>query len=159
MAVPGKSGTEINYALYDMTGDGLPELHVSTDISFSIHTIEDNHLITWYSGDRYCRPLNNGAILEKIESTGTSYCYSFLDSKGEIVLNVGFAEPPKGAKRNIYAYYFGTGDGDTLHDIEVSKREYKKLTKPFLAMKSDKIIWKHITDLDFSTDKNYPGIK
>ncbi len=152
MAVPGKAGTEISYALFDMTGDGLPELHVLTDISYSIHTIQDNQLITWYSGDRYCRPLNNGVILEKIESTGINYGYYFLDGEGEMYLCVGFARPPKGAKKGVYKYYFGTGGANSPHDyddIEVSKKQWKKLTKPYLAMSSDKIIWKHITDLDY----------
>lgn len=157
-AVPGKAGTEISYALFDMTGDGLPELHVLTDISYSVHTIQDDQLITWYEGDRYCRPLNNGAILEKIESTGIHYGYYFLDGKGEMCLCVGFSCPPKGAKKGIYKYYFGTGGGDSpidYDDIEVSKKEWKKLTKPFLAMSSDQIIWKHITDLNYLESYKY----
>lgn len=149
--VPGKTKDGIRYALFDMTGDGLPELHVLTDISYSIHTIENDQLITWYEGDRYCRPLNNGVILEKIESTGIHYGYYFLDSKGEMILCVGFSRPPKGAKKNIYKYHFGTGGADSPYDFNdsvVSKKKWDKLTKPFLAMASDKIIWKNITNFN-----------
>lgn len=152
VTVPGKAESEISYALYDMTGDGQPELHVLTDISYSIHTTRDNQLITWYEGDRYCRPLNNGAILWAKGSTGYHYGYYFLDGQGEMRLCVGFGRPPKGAKKGLYRYYFGTGGPDSpddYNDIDVSEKKWKKLTKPFLAMRSDKIIWKHITDLDF----------
>lgn len=152
VTVPGKPEAAISYALFDMTGDGQPELHVLTDISYSIHTIEDNQLITWFEGDRYCRPLNNGAILWAKGATGFHYGYYFLDGKGEMCLCVGFGCPPKGAKKGLYRYYFGTGgpnSPDDYDDINVSKKKWKKLTKPFLAMRSDKIIWKHITDLDF----------
>lgn len=139
--VPGKDENSISYALFDMTGDGFPELHILTDISYSIHTIKKNKLTMWYEGDRYNRPLNNGAILQKVESTGTHYSYIVLDSNGEEVICVGFSEPP-GSK---YKYLFSTGDDN----VELSKSDWDKLTKPFLAIGTDKIIWKDINNLDF----------
>ncbi len=45
LVVPGKMGDRIRYALFDMTGDGMPELHVQTDISYTIHTIENHQLV------------------------------------------------------------------------------------------------------------------
>lgn len=149
IAVPGEDDKELRYALYDMTGDGLPELHVLTDISYSVHTIRNGQLTEWFGGDRHCRPLNNGAILEKLESTGIHYGYTFLDQQGNERLVVGFSSPPKGAKKGVYQYFFGTGDGDDYHDITLSKKQWKKLTKPFLAMGDDQIIWKKANDLDF----------
>lgn len=142
VVVPGEAEDEIRYALFDMTGDELPELHVLTDISYSIHTMKSNQLLTWYVGDRYNRPLNNRAILQKVESTGISYSYIVLDSKGQEVLSVDFAEP---LGRFGEKYLFNTGDDD----IELSKSEWDKLTRPFLTIGSDKIIWKNINDLDF----------
>lgn len=139
--VPGEDDNGISYALFDMTGDGLPELHILTDVSYSVHTIENNQLITWYEGDRHNRPLNNRAILQKVESTGTHYAYIVLDSKGEEVFCIGFSEPP-GPKNK---YLFSTGDDD----IELSKSDWDKLTKPFLTIGSNKIIWKNIKNLDF----------
>lgn len=148
IAVPGEDNG-LRYAFYDMTGDGLPELHVLTDISFSIHTIKNGQLVEWFSGDRYCRPLNNGAICEKREATGIHYYYAFIDNEGK-ECGVGFSRPPKGAKTGgLYKYIFGTGDGDNFNEITVSKKEWKKLTKPFLAMRSDKITWKYVSKLDF----------
>lgn len=140
--VPEEAEDEIRYALFDMTGDELPELHVLTDISYSIHTIEDNQLITWYLGDRYNRPLNNRAILQTIESTGITYSYIVLDSKGQKVLDIGFHDPRGQRGKN---YLFST-DYDY---VELSKSEWDKLTKPFLSIGSDKIVWKNINDLDF----------
>lgn len=136
---------KIKYALFDMTGDGEPELHVHTGDTYSIHTIENNQLIVWYDGDRHGKPLNNGAILEKVESTGVHYGYTVFNSKGEKVLSVGFSKPPKGAIWSGYKYSFDTGNGD----VELSKKEWEKLTKPFLSVGSDKIVWKDISDLDF----------
>ena len=66
-----RKGNGVRYALFDMTNDGIPELHVLTDISYSVHTVEGKKLITWYEGDRYRRPLNNKAILGKTESSET----------------------------------------------------------------------------------------
>ncbi len=51
--------------MFDMTNDGIPELHVLTDISYSVHTVEGKKLITWYEGDRYRRPLIIKLYLEK----------------------------------------------------------------------------------------------
>lgn len=127
----------IRYALFDMTGDEIPELHILTDISYSIHTIENNHhLVEWFDGDRYCRPLNNRAILQEVELHDTGYIV--LDNKGEEVLCVSF-----GKSGNDYR--FSTG-GD---DVKLSKNQWEKLTQPFLAIGSDKIIWKDINNLDF----------
>lgn len=139
--VPEETEDGIRYALFDMTGDELPELHVLTDISYSIHTIENNQLITWYRGDRYNRPLNNRAILQKPETAGNVYAYKVLDSKGQEVLCISFAEPLEQPGKCL----FGTGD----EDIELSKSEWDKLTRPFLTIGSDEIIWKNINDLDF----------
>lgn len=139
--VPGKTEDGIRYALFDMTDDGLPELHVLTDISYSIHTVENNRLVTWYEGDRYNRPLNNRAILQKIVSTGTHYVYMVLNSKGEEILYIGFSEPPGSNGK----YLFNTGEDN----VELSKSEWEKLTKPFLSIGSDKIIWNDVNNLDF----------
>lgn len=135
--VPGKTEDGIKYALFDMTGDGLPELHVLTDISYSIHTIENNQLITWYEGDRYRRPLNNRAILEEVHNY---HGYIILDNKGEEVFSCAFV---KGGTKDTNL--FTTGDDY----IELSESDWDKLTRPFLSIGSDKIIWKNIGNLDF----------
>lgn len=147
--VPEETEDGIQYALYDMTGDGLPELHILTDISYTVHTVKNNRLIIWYQGDRYNRPLNNGMIFRYQESTGIHYVYLILDSNGEEILYVCFSKPSEYDKSDV-GYIFSTGDDyDYNRDVELSKEEWKKLTKKFLEMKSDKIIWENIDNLDF----------
>ena len=131
-----KTGNGVRYALFDMTNDGIPELHVLTDISYSIHTVEGKKLITWYEGDRYRRPLNNKAILGKTESSETYYEYIVLDNKGEEVFSCAFAKN----QRNICLF----SNGEDY--IKLSKRKWEKLTSPFLSIGSDKINWKNIND-------------
>lgn len=131
-----KTGNGVRYALFDMTNDGIPELHVLTDISYSVHTVEGKKLITWYEGDRYRRPLNNKAILGKTESSETYYEYIVLDNKGEEVFSCAFAKN----QRNICLF----SNGEDY--IKLSKRKWEKLTSPFLPIGSDKINWKNIND-------------
>ena len=131
-----KTGNGVRYALFDMTNDGIPELHVLTDISYSVHTVEGKKLITWYEGDRYRRPLNNKAILGKTESSETYYEYIVLDHKGEEVFSCAFAKN----QRNICLF----SNGEDY--IKLSKRKWEKLTSPFLSIGSDKINWKNIND-------------
>ena len=131
-----KTGNGVRYALFDMTNDGIPELHVLTDISYSVHTVEGKKLITWYEGDRYRRPLNNKAILGKTESSETYYEYIVLDNKGEEVFSCAFAKN----QRNIRLF----SNGEDY--IKLSKRKWEKLTSPFLSIGSDKINWKNIND-------------
>lgn len=136
--VPGETEDGIRYALFDMTGDGMPELHVLTDISYTIHTIENYQLVEWYHADRYNRPLNNGMILQNGASESGGDSYIVLDSNGMEVSCVWFG-------KNGNDYRFSTGG----EEIKLSKNEWKKLKKPFLAIGSDKIIWKDINKLDF----------
>ena len=131
-----KTGNGVRYALFDMTNDGIPELHVLTDISYSVHTVEGKKLITWYEGDRYRRPLNNKAILGKTESSETYYEYIVLDNKGKEVFSCAFAKN----QRNICLF----SNGEDY--IKLSKRKWEKLTSPFLSIGSDKINWKNIND-------------
>ena len=136
----GKWADEIQYALFDMTGDGVPELHVRTNISYSIHSIKNDDLVTWYEGDRYRKPLNNREILETVESTGISYYYEILDTEGNQVLGIGFSQRPGKYQK----YLYDTGNGD----VELSKKDWKKLTKAFLSIGSDKIVWKNINEMN-----------
>lgn len=79
-----KTGNGVRYALFDMTNDGIPELHVLTDISYSVHTVEGKKLITWYEGDRYRRPLNNKAILGKTEKWARAVIMGTLYEKNKM---------------------------------------------------------------------------
>lgn len=135
VAVPGETKGAIQYAFFDMTGDGLPELHVLTDISYSIHTMKDGRLVEWYQGDQYNRPLNNRMILQKTASE-TTEAYVVLDSEGKQTACFWFGE-------NKTDYRFSTGG----EEIQISKSEWKKLKKPFAKIGSDQIVWKDLTEL------------
>lgn len=141
IVVPEETEEGIRYALFDMTGDELPELHVLTDISYSIHTLENDKLVTWYQGDRYNSPLNNGMILWKGSSESAGECYMVLDSKGVEVSSVWFG-------RSGNDYRFDTGG----EYIKLSKSQWEKLKKPFMVIGSDQIVWKNISDIDFDVD-------
>jgi hypothetical protein len=137
---PGKTKDGILYTMFDMTGDGMPELHVITDISYTIHTIENNQLVEWYQGDRHNELLNNGMILQKAASESGGESYIVLDSGGVKVSSIWFG-------KNGNDYRFSTG-GET---ITLSKNQWKKLKEPFLEIGSDKISWKKI-GLDIKED-------
>lgn len=118
--MPGKTKAGIRYALFDMTGDELPELHVLTDISYAIHTIENNQLMVWYHGDRYNRPLNNGMIFRKGDSESSGDGWIVLDSKGAEVCWFWF-----GKSGNDYRFSTSTGD----EDIKLWKNQWEKMKK------------------------------
>lgn len=139
--------TQIRYALFDMTGDEWPELHVLTDGGYSIHTIRNDRLLTWYTGDKRQRPLNNRAVLERVESTnGTHYAYIVLDNKGKDFFVARFSEPRRGSKTK---HLFSIGN-DYDADVKLTKADWDKLTEPFLSIGSDQIIWKEIRKKDGS---------
>ena len=78
------------YALYDMNGDGTPELHTTTG-GYALFTFIDNEVVLWYIGATYCLPLQNGAILYSRPGAHnqTYYQYTELDTEGNEVF---FAE-------------------------------------------------------------------
>lgn len=139
-----ETDSEAEYALFDMTGDGLPELHVLAD-GYSIYSIEGGQLVTWYEGDQYERPLNNGTVLRTVDDgADTEYEYIVLNDMGEKVVSFVFTE---GAADR---YLICTGDKSKRSDyVALSKKQWDKLTKPLLAVGSDQIDWKAIDDLDF----------
>ena len=62
-----------------------------------------------------------------------------LDRDGNRVLGIGFSQPPGKSQK----YLYDTGSGD----VELSKKDWNKLTKPFLSIGSDKIVWKNINKI------------
>ena len=52
------------YILFDMNGDGIPELHYRDGgIIYMIFSYYEQQVYLWYDGINYEKPLNNGAIL------------------------------------------------------------------------------------------------
>lgn len=80
------------YALFDMNGDGIPELHLRpiTGGSYAIFTYFDGQITLWHDGPDYESPLNNGAILYERDGaapTHINYYYLVLDSDGNKISN------------------------------------------------------------------------
>jgi len=135
------------YALFDMNGDGIPELHlrpILNAVYYAIFTYQDGKVILWYMTTHYCYPLNNGAIFyERIgipELTAYKYiildfygyeCYEIPFYKSEEILD-GDAEYP-----GIYNY-----DG-----LDISKEMWDSLTEKLFAVKSDLIEWNNIGNI------------
>ncbi len=124
------------YALLDINGDGIPELHTRSYV-YDIFTYQNDtvkHLCSTpaiHMGDAYV--LENGALLSYQNTTGTTYQYYTVDSEG-----------------NTTAITFFDGEGTTgevsnerfmFQNKDVSKDEFKELTKAFLSYKKTKLAW------------------
>lgn len=120
----------IEYTLADMTGDGVPELHVIGRVSYLIITENSDTLQIWYHGTAYEKLLNNHAILYTRYGTGVYHKYIEFSDNGDYE-ETDFSVLSMNEDETLY--FFG--------EDEVSQAEYEKLVLPFLAMKEDKIKW------------------
>lgn len=135
------------YALFDMNGDGIPELHLRPVVggSYLIFTYLDGQIVLWHSGPDYESPLNNGAILYERDGaapTHINYYYLVLDSNGNEISKVNFSKyhsVDESGKTESADY-----DVFMMEDKEVSEEEWNSLTKDYLSNSSDLIVWKEI---------------
>ena len=135
------------YALFDMNGDGIPELHLRPVVggSYLIFTYLDGQIVLWHSGPDYESPLNNGAILYERDGaapTHLNYYYLVLDSNGNETSKVNFSKyhsVDESGKTESADY-----DIFMMEDKEVSEEEWNSLTKDYLSNSSDLIVWKEI---------------
>lgn len=132
------------YALFDMNGDGIPELHLRPIIggSYAIFTYIDGQIVLWHNGPDYESPLNNGAILYEREGAAPAhinYYYLVLDSDGNEISKVYFSKYHSVDKSGLTE----SADYDVFMfgDKEVSKDDWVSLTNEYLSNKSDLIIW------------------
>ncbi|BCJ92695.1 hypothetical protein acsn021_02640 [Anaerocolumna cellulosilytica] len=135
------------YALFDMNGDGIPELHLRPIAggSYSIFTYLDGQIVLWHNGPDYESPLNNGAILYERDGaapTHVNYYYLVLDSQGDEISKVYFSK-----------YHSVDESGTTestdyevfmFEDKEVSKDEWNSLTDEYLSHSSELIVWNEL---------------
>lgn len=135
------------YALFDMNGDGIPELHLRPVVggSYLIFTYLDGQIVLWHSGPDYESPLNNGAILYERDGaapTHINYYYLVLDSNGNETSKVNFSKyhSVDDSGKTESAEY----DVFMMEDKEVSEEEWNSLTKDYLSNSSDLIVWKVI---------------
>ena len=135
------------YALFDMNGDGIPELHLRPVVggSYLIFTYLDGQIVLWHTGPDYESPLNNGAILYERDGaapTHINYYYLVLDSNGNETSKVNFSKyhsVDESGKTESADY-----DVFMMEDKEVSEEEWNSLTKDYLSNSSDLIVWKEI---------------
>lgn len=127
------------YALFDMNGDYIPELHVFSAMGYEIFTCMDNELIHWASFNAWSRPLNNQAVLSERHDGANSpiqYTYYVLDFYGNEKLRIDFDV----YNINDEGFYDENSDY-VFENLDVTKEEWDILTKKYLSIGSDLIIW------------------
>ena len=139
-----------DYALHDVTGDGVPELHLWFQ-GYRILMYQDGKLVTIYVAptNGWHGPisiLENNAMFVGHLSTEWTYTYTTFNSDGsknEIVFVLG--EYPQDETLNIYEF----------EGTKVTKQEFDELTKEYFAAaekeaKLDWIEWTDYTDSFFN---------
>ena len=134
-------GSNTLHALFDMNGDGIPELHLrpTTGGGYEIFTYRDGQVILWHVDVDYCSPLNNGALLYERPGGAplhTNYMYITLDSNGNEISRVRFSEYNVVDENDLKV-----GVRYIYEDNDVSKETWDALTNKFLSIKSDLIEW------------------
>jgi hypothetical protein len=116
-----------SFALFDVNGDGIPELHTRSDF-YDVFSYQDGQLVRLYTSgvnlmDGSVTALDNGGIFSVHDSTGTEYQYTTFDPDGKAT-TISFFDPNDSSGK--YPYYF--------NDKEVSKKDYDNLTKEYIAL-------------------------
>jgi hypothetical protein len=121
------------YALFDVNGDGIPELHTAS-FFYDIFSYQDGQLVLWYEVpfnrmDGSVFPLENRAIFAQHDTTGKFYYYVTFSSDGKPTV-ISFSE-----RAELDSYNF--------NDKDVTKAEYDNLTKEYfeLSKNTAKIDW------------------
>ena len=135
------------YAIFDMNGDGIPELHLRPIVggSYAVFTYLDGQVVLWHNGPDYESPLNNGAILYERNGaapTHINYYYLALDSHGNQISKIYFSKYHSVNESGQTE----SGDYDVFlfEDKEVSEDEWNSLTIKYLTNSSDLIIWSEL---------------
>ena len=140
------SEDRIRYAIFDMNGDAIPELHIYSwgvrGNAYDIFSYQENEMVLWYSGVSYEQPLNNGAILHTYHGAAPKhdiYLYKTLNFHGEIQVQLSFQR----GDRNENGIY-DDADDYFFEEVPVSKEQWGQLTKKYLSIHADQIQWKNI---------------
>ena len=124
----GKEGID-TYALYDVTGDGVPELHLKS-MSYEILMCQKRELVTIYESGTNGQHgpitlLENGAMFEEHTTFETMYTYTTFDSDGTTnKTEFGLLEYEDETQSE---YWFGDSNK------KVTKQEFDELTKDIFA--------------------------
>ena len=133
------------YALFDMNGDGTPELHVRSVRDYYIFTCIENVFKVWCENSHYNWPLNNGALLfvsqsigPKWISTNTNYRYQVFNFYGEELFSIAFGK----CDMNGDEVYDDEGEDEYyFEDLFITKAQWDTLTAKYFAVTSDLITW------------------
>ena len=133
------STESFEYALFDMNGDGILELHVRDYNCYCIFTWQNSELVLWHYTSGYYRPLNSCALL--YTRTGGapphfSYQYEELDFWGNAKLHINFDRYDMN-----YDGIYDEDDNYIFGGSAVSKEEWDLLTEKYLSATSDHIEW------------------
>jgi hypothetical protein len=128
------------FALYDITGDGVPELFIKEELTY-ILACKGSELIVWrviYPKDSI---LSNRAILtiDSYSGLDVSYIYSPLDGSGKRLSKLYFAKYDYDSNGEYEIFYF---DG---YDEKISQEEWENSTEPYLAVEAAPIVWHEYT--------------
>jgi len=124
------------YALFDMNGDGIPELHVRSVADYYIFTYKDDKVVLWYVDVAYSYPLNNGAVLYMRPGGGPthiSYQYTLFNFYGEEIYQITFIKYDENYNEEEAMFLFD--------DVELSKEDWDLLTERYFSIESDLIEW------------------
>ena len=127
-----------SYAFYDVTGDGVPELHLRF-AGYRILMYQDGKLVTIYVSHTNgmngpIALLENGAMFEKHVTTGILYYYTTFNADGSAnETQFGLLENPEDETQNDYWF------GDFYH--KVTKQEFDELTKEIFALRKIEPDW------------------
>ena len=135
------------YALFDMNGDGIPELHLRPIAGggYAVFTYLDGQIVLWHDGPDFESPLNNRAILYERDGaapTHINYYYLVLDSAGNEISKVNFSkyhsvEENGSSESPDYDVFM-------FEDKQVSEDEWNSLTHEYLSNSSSLIIWNEL---------------
>jgi len=135
-----KIKSQNQYALFDMNGDGLPELHLRSVRLYYILTVRDNKLVIWCANSAYAKPLNNGAIIHMRPGGAPpheSYIYIVLDFYGNELLRLYFEKYD-----SDYNGIYDENDLYLFEKAEVSKADWDKLTEKYFSIGYELIEWR-----------------
>jgi hypothetical protein len=114
-------GEKIGYALFDMTNDGIPELHVHS--AWGLHILSYEEDLTIWKAYGNSTLLRNGAILHLRDAPiMKNRAYKLLNFNGDTVYGIRFEEVEFSKEEKRYIF-----DG-----VEISEALWNKLTARYL---------------------------
>ncbi len=130
---------DFKYAFFDMNGDTVPELIVSSEKALSIFWIKENSLCLWHQTTSTTTLRNDGTLLLVREGAApphTDYIYTVLGYNGIEKYTLAFSEY---SSANINGQTFS--QKYFVNDCEVSKEVFEAVTLNILNLSDDEIQW------------------